>query len=223
MQYIPIICKRLGVLLFATLLVFALSVPASASTVLYTQPYDGSGNLYASQNDTTGGNGNFATVYDNFTLATAATVTEVQWVGGYFNPGPPGTITGWTVNFYSDNSGQPGALASTYSVVGNGNELLLAGNIDSYDVNALNFLASAGTQYWLSVVPDIGFPPQWGWGTATGGDDISYQDFFGSRSSKGVDFAFTLKGQTAVPEPGTLVLLVTGMLGLAVGIRRKVS
>jgi len=48
---------------------------SASATVLYTQPTDLDG-AFASQNDTTGGLGAFATAYDNFTLGSAATITS---------------------------------------------------------------------------------------------------------------------------------------------------
>src|SRR5664279_533506 len=84
---------------------------AFADVIVYIQPPTLDGNLYASQNDT-GGNGNFATLYDNFQiLATVPyTLTDVHWWGGYFNPQVKGTITGWTVSIYSDPLGPIGTL-----------------------------------------------------------------------------------------------------------------
>ncbi len=205
----------------ASALLAAGSVPAAAG-VLYTQPYDGTGNMYASQNDTTGGNGNFATVYDNFTLGGNSTINDVAWTGGYFNPPNQGAITQFTVTFYADNAGQPGASLASLSVAGTANETLLAGPIYTYDL-AVTFAAAGGTQYWLSIVPDMGFPPQWGWATATGGDGVSYQDFFGVRSANNADFAFTLNGTPGVPEPVSFSLagIGLGLVGLASWKRRK--
>ena len=209
--------------LLAVLVTLALSVPAFADSVLYIQPFDQLGNGYASQNDTNG-LGLFAQVFDNFTLGSDSNINEIQFTGLYFNPPQQGPISAWNVQFYADANGQPGALLATKNINGTGNETFLANYGDypvfTYDLPGLGFAATGNTKYWLSVYPDLGFPPQWGWTSGTGGDGISYQNFGGTLSQLGVDMAFTLIG-TSVPEPGTLLMMGTGMLGLVGVIRRR--
>lgn len=197
----------------------ALAVP------LYEQPWDGTGNGLASQNDTSGGFGNFATVFDNFTLGANGAINNVSWAGAWFNPPTQGTITGFTLSFWADGAGQPGALLQSYFIGGNASETFLATGtfgIDTYTYSAnlgTVFNALAGIQYWLSIVPDTnGINPQWAWATGTGGDGISYQDFFGERFQQGFDFAFSLNSANgnAVPESGaTALLLGSTVIGLA--------
>lgn len=202
----------------AVALLSGIATSANAST-LYTQGYDGTANLWSSQNDTTGGNGNYATVYDDFTLAADSTITGVNFTGGFFNPSTVAPISGFTVSFYADNAGQPGGTLIGSFIAGNGSQTCVD-NICTYNVGT-NFAASAGTQYWMSIVADLPFPPQWGWAQGTGGDGQSVQDFFGNRTVLTSDVAFTLSGvTTAVPEPSTWAMLILGM-GVVGGTMRS--
>ncbi len=212
--------KYLSALVFVLLL-----TGVSFANIVYSQDFDHTGNSYNSQNDPLF-YGVFVQVYDNFTLGESNTINEVFLTGNYFAPPEGGLATGWTIQFYADTAGQPGSLLSTVHFNDNGNETFI-GNVGgfptyTYDIAGLNFTAQAGVQYWLSVYPDVQFPPQWGWASATGGDGISYQDFFGIRSQLDADMAFTLiGGNVGTPEPGSLMLLGAGLLGLGGLIRRK--
>jgi hypothetical protein len=222
------------ILLLTTLFALVLSTagfaqaPCGVANQIYCQSWDGTGSLFASQNDTNG-LGNFATVYDNFTFTQTWDVESFHWVGGYFNPPVQGAITGWTLTFYADNAGQPGNPIAQGFFPGNGNETCVTSDctvnpIFMYSLFFQSFDMNPGT-YWASVVPDLGFPPQWGWATSAQGDGSAYQDFFGTRSQLGVDLAFAIDGTlvTTTPEPGTLIMFGTGILGLAGAIRRKLA
>ena len=206
---------------FATSVAGFAQLPCGVPNEIYCQPWDGGANFYASQNDTNGF-GNFATVYDNFTLKKTWDVESFHWVGGYFNPPNQGPITAWTLTFYADNAGQPGNPIATGSFAGNGGETFItsANGFPTYVywLYFQSFNLGPGT-YWASVVPDLGFPPQWGWATGTG-TDPGYQCFFSSCGLTGSGFAYAVDGK-AIPEPGTMLMLATGVLGLAGTLRRK--
>lgn len=71
------------------------------------------------------------------------------------------------------------------------------------------------------LYPDLDFPPQWGWGSATGGDGSAYHISIGNRNYLNTDLAFSLYDNLpTVPEPGALVLPGTALLAAA-GIGRR--
>lgn len=175
---------------------------------------------FASQNDTNAF-GNFATVYTSFYLNGTSSVDEVAWVGSYFN-GAPATITGFTLNFYSNSAGSVGSLVNSVFVSGNAGETFLGNdNVGNpsflYDTAITPIVVNSGTG-WLSIVPDLAFPPQWGWETGVN-PGTSYQDFFGSRSQLQTTESYALYGNVT-PEPATMAALGFGALAI---IRRRKS
>jgi len=190
----------------------------AAQAQLVNHPWDGSANLYASQNDI-GGNGAFATTYDGFTLSGTSVTTGLTWVGGYFNPASQGPISQWEIGFYANNGGIPGAEIAS-GIFGN-NETFL-GNVNGFPIYSYSaawqpYTLTAGT-YFVSVVADMTFPPEWGWATSATGANMGYQTFFGAGASTGQNYAFTLQG---VPEPAPVAALGLGALGLLIRRRRK--
>ena len=199
-------------------------LPCGVANQIACQPWDGGSNLFASQNDTNG-QGNFATSYQQFTLPKGTSYWDVEsfhWIGGYFNPGSQAPISAWTLDFYNNGVGGPGALIATGYFPGTGGETFI-GNVGGFPIYVYwlyfhSFDLAPGS-YWASVVPDLGFPPQWGWATGTGSDP-GYQCFFGACGLTGLGFAYAVDGRP-IPEPGTLIMLGTGILGLAGSLRRK--
>jgi hypothetical protein len=193
------------------------SVLAAAYTIVYSQADNLWGEYTSQHNTSTAGstyfpNGDTATVYDNFTLGSDASIVRVTWKGAYYD-GPPqplqpggyygygpadhGTITGFTIKIWSDvvdssvinhYTGLPFvdfhhpnlAAGPIYTATISGN----AGETDTGIVNletvyfgpneiysygttlATPFAATGGTRYWLSIIADSAFPPEWGWDTA---------------------------------------------------------
>ncbi|MBS1716210.1 MAG: PEP-CTERM sorting domain-containing protein [Armatimonadetes bacterium] len=204
--------KSMAIIAFAAVL----SSSALASSVLYFNNIDGSGNAYASQNDTNT-YGTYAIVYASFNAV--GTINEALWVGEYFNPAQQGQITGFTLNFYGDNAGSVGSLVSSQHFNGNSSEAFYGnyGGFDSYLYDQAITPVSWNGDGWVSIVADLGFPPQWG---IAGGvnNRLGYQDFFGSVSQLGQSIALQLNGDTAVPEPASMAALG---LGVAALIRKR--
>lgn len=205
----------------ATLLAASALGMASAgqAVTLYSQAPDGTENAYSSQDDPNSF-GNFATLYDDFTLASSATITSVDFTGVFFNPSTPASPSSFTISLFGDAAGQPGSLLGASLIPGDAGQTCV-GAVCSYSA-AVNFAVSGGSTYWLAIVPTVGFPPQWGWNTAVGGNGIAYQDFFGARSPLVADAAFTLNGTTgAVPEPASWALMIGGFALVGAGLRRR--
>ena len=205
---------KMSVILFLFISTFQIE-----AAIIYDQPYDGSNiaDAYASQNDSaSGGFGDFAKAYDNFTLDSGTSIGKVKWYGEFFS-GEPAPISNFLIQFWSDNSG-PNAELFSETIVGNAHETLVEkiGNFNLYQYGmdlSLPFQALAGTTYWLSIQATLDYPPQWGWYQGKGGDGVAYQDFFGEIGAIPKDLAFSL---ASVPEPITILLLSFGLIGFMI-------
>ena len=183
--------------------------------------------------------------FDNFTLLQNANIERATWYAFWIdfnNPVPaaapsPDVLT-WEISFYGDNAGIPGTLLATQpftaaDVASNhqGDGSFTVGdtyNVSFYEysVDLTNpFLATAGTQYWISILArSTNYAPTHVLRGATGGDDSSYQQQLGagesvtSGNSVARDRAIVLEG-SPVPEPGTFALSAAALLLLPLAHR----
>jgi hypothetical protein len=55
----------------------------------------------------------------------------------------------------------------------------------------------------------------------SGGDGVSYQDFFGARSPLDSDVAFSIQGTSGAPEPAGWALMIGGFGLAGAALRRR--
>jgi PEP-CTERM motif len=184
-------------------------------------------------------NGNEATEWvqtEDFTLTSATTITGVEFWDIEAAPGYAGSITWWITG---DTGGNPdfsnilgtGNLAlSSHTLTGNGCTVL--GIYCEYDDTfSLSVALQGGVQYHLALhngpITDT-TRSEFYWettnpnSTPTGLEcDLTTGACYNNWSNNGNEHAFNLTGGTSTPEPGTLALFGTSVVGIAGMLRRK--
>lgn len=205
-----------------------LSTPFVKASVV--DPLLGVVNAYISQNDASQSESVIGKVFDNFRLGSAASVTKINWVGAYssLNVGINPTFE---INFYQDGvGGMPGLQIGTSLTAVAATETPLSDPgyfLYSADIAPVALLG--GIDYWISVMANVpeasdlwGFaitdatvdPSLRGSAQFYDGTMFSYPSTVGSDQFPTVDFAFSLEGPAVIPEPGSIVLLVTSAIAI---------
>jgi hypothetical protein len=222
--------KIRAVVLSLTILCFATA--AFAATTFYNDGgIDGNDNAFF----VTGPNlpnflGSFQDISNGFLSAASGNATQLEW--GEWSVGAPTSFS------YELGSAAFGADLSSGTVAQNaGNSVLLFTNADGYGVYdvtvSINPAAlTAGTEYWLSIsnATDAGNDGTQAWDIPNGGlggpADCNFRQSgtnFGECGIGGESFTLTGGGGTTTPEPSSIMLFGSGILGLAGVLRRKLS
>jgi len=108
---------------------------------------------------------------DDFMFDEDQPVSDVHWIGGYWNGPPDDGDFDWKVSFYADfgDGTKPGALIDSWVFPNaNVNETFIATYFYSYSVNLpATLVFSADTKYWIAIQGIGNYPPQSGWATHT--------------------------------------------------------
>ena len=188
------------------------------TSTLYNQPLDLNGKLLLSAWLDPDGSDADQYIWENFTLASNETVTEIDWLGVY-DPqrfGAGGPVVDFSISIYpSIAAGTEPAIANPplvrYQTGGNAGETALgtSGGTTLYAYSFFlpnSFTASAGVKYWVQIeASQHGTVPDWCLAPGMGGDGRHFRRTSGAggdvlyRSGPG-DAAFSLLG----PIPVTL-------------------
>jgi PEP-CTERM motif len=205
---------RIASLSFFALLSLAVAVvPAAADDTLYDNgAYNGEVNAWQI--------GNGITVSDSFTLGKAAQIKAISFVAWVI---PGDTISEVDGSFSDTENGLAGATYSTTksniktpSIIGT-NEY--GYEVELVTLTGLDINLNAGT-YWLNIntaLTDQGDPIFW---DENSGPSMASQSAVGTIPSE----SFTLQGSNgggSTPEPSSLALFGSGVLGIGGLLRRR--
>lgn len=171
---------------------------------------------------------------DDFTLASAAAVNQIQWTGIYYASNTPPATDAFTIGLYDYSGPLPAATPLASFAVGNAvNRTALGASISgsevyAYDAPIPNTLLPAG-RYLVSIVNDTttDTDDNWFWtGDNLTGDGVfqfglpvpgTWNPYLFRSSPDFGAFDFTVLGDpavAAVPEPASLALLGVAAAGL---------
>lgn len=227
-------CANRTTLLLSLMAVWAgVGSTRALAAPLYNQPTNYFGGYYSENDTSASGLGNYATTYDDFTLGSTATIGSVSWVGSIISTTAV-TPTSFTIDIFANTTTScPGGGATcpntssmlyTTTVSGDAGQTFLQNDSFSNPTysysDPINFTATGGTEYWISIVANVPAPTDWVWESGTGGDGYSYQTLFGTPALLAVDEAFSLNSPSAVPEPMSAGLVGAGLVLLGLASRR---
>ena len=198
----PHLLALLGLL---TALVFS---PAQA-TVVYDQPHNGTGTIYRSCWSDPDGTPYDEFLWDSFQLASDQAITEIHWRGGH-DPAYAywgGPVIDFRVKIFPNSiANQPdvvGGPLRQYQTGDTCGETLVGtfGGVAMYDYHftlPAPFQAANGVRYWVQVIANQGWIPDWGFAAGSGGNGSHFRHLTeGPYQSISGDVAFSLHTSSA--------------------------
>jgi hypothetical protein len=193
---------------------------ANLTGTIFSQPVNPNGQLLLSAWLDPDGSDYDQYIWDNFTLQSNATITEINWFGVYdpLKFGKGGPVLDFSVSIFPSNvSGTEPAVAGPalveYQTGGNAGETAIGtaggGTLYAYVFNLpAPFMASANVKYWVQIEAfQQGTVPDWCLAAGSGGNGSHFRRTSGAggdvmyRTAPG-DAAFTLLGPIPdIPTP----------------------